>query len=86
MFTCYLCEKQPVFTRYFCDACTETRRIFSIYGANECREILRRVCIRECQQRENKINIELKKSKEEESQSDDCYYKKTRSKTKENKN
>lgn len=60
MFTCYLCSQETVYTSYFCSACSETRRIFSLYGAKECRDILKRVCIREPQQRNYKISAELK--------------------------
>ena len=61
IFTCYLCSQETVYTSYFCSACSETRRIFSLYGASECRDILKTVCIRAPQQRNYKISSILKK-------------------------
>ena len=73
MFTCYLCSQETVYTSYFCSACNETRMIFSLYGAKECRDILKRVCIREPVKRSYKISAELKK--EIESKGDETYIK-----------
>ena len=64
MWTCYLCEKETVIMTRFCEACQETKRIFAIYGASECRDILKRVCIRGKDQREYKLDGELKKIKD----------------------
>jgi len=60
MFSCYLCEKETCYTTFFCDTCREVKRIMNIYGNEECVNILRRVCIRDPQQREYKITDELK--------------------------
>mgnify|MGYP003137233809 CR=1 FL=1 len=60
MFVCYLCEKESVYTTFFCESCREVKRIMNIYGSEECVNILRRVCIRDPQQREYKITSELK--------------------------
>jgi hypothetical protein len=64
MFVCYLCEKESVYTTFFCDSCREVKRIMNIYGSEECVNILRRVCIRDPQQREYKIDNELKHTPE----------------------
>jgi len=77
MFTCYLCEKETVYTRYFCSDCNELKRILAVYGASECKDILRRVCIRGEEQRNYKISAELKK--EIESRGDETYFKKKKS-------
>jgi hypothetical protein len=61
MFQCYLCNESPVFLHYFCEPCTETRRILQVYGAEETRNIIKRVCVRDNAQRNFKISDELKK-------------------------
>ena len=61
MFNCYLCEEAPVYLSYFCAPCTETRRILQVYGAEETRNIIKRVCVRDNAQRNYKISSELKK-------------------------
>lgn len=61
IFTCYLCLKNPVYLTYFCEPCTELKRIMAVYGAQECRDILKTVCIRESPQRNYKISSLLKK-------------------------
>jgi len=61
VFTCYLCEKETVYLTRFCSPCNELKRILAIYGAEECRDILKRVCIRGQDQRDYKISAELKK-------------------------
>tara|TARA_E500000318_G_scaffold13276_1_gene12402 strand:- start:20353 stop:20619 length:267 start_codon:yes stop_codon:yes gene_type:complete len=87
VFTCYLCEKESVILTRFCEPCNELRRILSIYGAEECRDILKRVCIRGVEQREYKIKKELKDNKDitgdypKNNLSDESYIK-TRSKSK----
>lgn len=50
-----------------CEECIQIRRIISIYGRSEILNILKRICIREKDKRENKIKFEL---------GDDSYYKK----------
>ncbi len=60
MFSCYLCEKESCYTTFFCESCREVKRIMNIYGSEECVAILRRVCIRNTDQREYKITTELK--------------------------
>jgi len=61
MFNCYLCDAAPVYLTYFCAPCTETRRILQVYGAEETRNIIKRVCVRDNAQRNYKISSELKK-------------------------
>ena len=61
MFQCYLCNDSPVFLNYFCEPCTETRRILQVYGAEETRNIIKRVCVRDNAQRNFKISAELNK-------------------------
>ena len=69
-FTCYLCLKNPVYLTYFCAPCTETKRIMAVYGSEECRDILKRVCIRGKEQRCYKISNELKKEIEQKKKKD----------------
>lgn len=58
-----------------CEECTQIRRIISIYGRSEILDILKRICIREKDKRENKIKFEL---------GDDSYIKEVNWKKKEN--
>ena len=59
MFNCVLCQDAPCYLSNMCDECVQIRRIINLYGREECLNILRRVCIREKEQRDNKIAIEL---------------------------
>ncbi len=60
MFVCLLCEKESLLLHRFCDSCQVVKRIMNVYGSEECREILERVCIRDNEQRLRKINLEKK--------------------------
>ena len=60
MFHCLLCEKQTLLISRFCESCQVVKRIMNVYGSEECREILERVCIRDTEQRMRKINLEKK--------------------------
>lgn len=87
VFTCYLCEKESVILSRFCEPCKELKRILSIYGADECRNILKRVCIRGADKREYKIKQEIKDNKDitgdyPKNELSDNSYIKTRSKSK----
>tara|TARA_R110002153_G_scaffold102214_1_gene238833 strand:- start:466 stop:705 length:240 start_codon:yes stop_codon:yes gene_type:complete len=61
VFKCYLCSENSVYLSFFCEPCTETRRILQVYGAEETRNIIKRVCVRDNAQRSYKISSELKK-------------------------
>lgn len=60
MFSCLLCEKETLILNRFCESCHVVKRIMNVYGSEECREILERVCIRDTEQRMRKINLEKK--------------------------
>ena len=60
MFHCLLCEKQTLLISRFCESCQVVKRIMNVYGSEECKEILERVCIRDTEQRMRKINLEKK--------------------------
>jgi len=60
MFSCLLCEKEFLYVSRFCESCQVVKRIMNVYGSEECKEILQRVCIRDSDQRIRKINLEKK--------------------------
>tara|TARA_R110000765_G_scaffold257193_1_gene357480 strand:- start:181 stop:405 length:225 start_codon:yes stop_codon:yes gene_type:complete len=61
MISCKLCNKETVFIYNFCTTCEYIKRVVNIYGAEEVKGILERVCIRNTEQRNYKISSELKK-------------------------
>jgi len=61
MWSCVLCESETCYVSRFCDNCQTIKRILNVYGANEVKNILERVCIRNTEQRNYKISAELKK-------------------------
>ena len=75
MFKCYLCNESPVYLSYFCEPCNETRRILQVYGAEETRNIIKRICVRTNAQRSYKITAELKKDIENVKNTDESYIK-----------
>jgi len=60
---CYFCEKKAreSWGGYWCADCRKIKNILNIYGVEESLQILESVCIRNEQQRKNKINLEKKK-------------------------
>jgi len=60
---CYLCEKDYTekFFSYFCSDCREIKNIMNVYGKEKVKSIIKSCCIRNQQQIENKIEIELHK-------------------------
>jgi hypothetical protein len=65
MFECRICGETLLYN-YYCDDCSITRRICLTYGKKEVRDILEKVCLRNKQQRNNKINIIKEKLDKEE--------------------
>lgn len=61
VFNCGLCEVETCYLSRYCDKCQAIKRIINVYGHNEVLEILDNVCLRNPQQRQYKINDELKK-------------------------
>ena len=60
---CYFCEKESreYFTGYWCASCRELKNICNVYGYKRSLDILKKVCIRNEAQLENKIkNNEIK--------------------------
>jgi len=61
VFSCVLCQKETCFVSNFCETCEFIKRVCNIYGVDEVKQILERVCIRNTEQRNYKISAELKK-------------------------
>lgn len=61
MWNCYLCDEVTCYTTYFCKDCNYIKRILQCYGREEIKDIVTKVCIRNKQQRENKVDILKKK-------------------------
>jgi len=61
VFSCVLCQKETCFVSNFCETCEFIKRVCNIYGVDEVKQILERVCIRNKEQRNFKISAELKK-------------------------
>ena len=62
MFSCLLCEKNEeyLFVSKWCNSCREIKNIMNVYGAEKVNEIVKRVCVRNTTQINNKINLEKK--------------------------
>jgi len=60
VFSCVLCLKETCYVHNFCETCEFIKRVCNIYGADEVKNILDRVCIRNTEQRNYKIATELK--------------------------
>ena len=62
---CLLCEKKPVENWFgsFCSECRQIKNLGNVYGFERVLEILKKCCIRDESQLENKINNH-KKQKE----------------------
>lgn len=62
---CILCEKKPVENWFgsFCSECRQIKNLGNVYGFERVLEILKKCCIRDESQLENKINNH-KKQKE----------------------
>lgn len=65
VFSCVLCLKETCYVHNFCETCEFIKRVCNIYGADEVKNILDRVCIRNTEQRNYKIAAELKKEIED---------------------
>jgi len=74
MLSCYLCNSETVITSYFCDDCNYIKRILQCYGREEIKNIIKKVCIRNQKQMENKIEIikdKIEKPKKKEEKKED---------------
>lgn len=69
---CYFCEKKAreSWGGYWCEDCRKIKNILNIYGVEESLAILESVCIRNEQQRKNKINLVKKKIVKENAETD----------------
>lgn len=84
---CKLCEKKPTETWFgsFCSNCRQIKNLGNVYGFDRVLTILKKCCIRDEQQLENKIKNHKERlpSIPEELETDDSYTKpKTRGKSK----
>jgi len=62
-FNCYLCEKQRVWTTYFCDDCRKIKNIMNVYGSKDVLSIIETTCLRNQEQIGYKVNNLIKKKK-----------------------
>lgn len=60
VFSCYFCEKERVYTSYYCINCRKIKNICNVYGFEEVLDVLNKVCLRNEKQRQYKINDKLK--------------------------
>ena len=63
MFYCYLCERQRVYTTYFCEDCRKIKNVMNVYGAKDVLSIVEHTCLRNQQQIGYKVNDIIKKKK-----------------------
>ena len=62
-FNCYLCEKNRVWTTYFCDDCRKIKNIMNVYGSKDVLSIIETTCLRNQEQIGYKVNNIIKKKK-----------------------
>ena len=62
MFLCYLCEKERVYTSYFCEDCRKIKNIMNVYGKDDVLSILQTACLRDQNQIGYKLNKMIKDS------------------------
>ena len=62
MFLCYLCEKERVYTSYFCEDCRKIKNIMNVYGKDDVLSILQTACLRDQTQIGYKLNKMIKDS------------------------
>ena len=62
MFLCYLCEKERVYTSYFCEDCRKIKNIMNVYGKDDVLSILQTACLRDQTQIGYKLNKMIKES------------------------
>ena len=55
-FNCYLCEKQRVWTTYFCVGCRKIKSIMNVYGSKDVLSIIETTCLRSQEQIGYKVN------------------------------
>tara|TARA_R110000787_G_scaffold150750_2_gene264674 strand:+ start:2431 stop:2670 length:240 start_codon:yes stop_codon:yes gene_type:complete len=74
---CTFCETETVYICKFCDDCRIIKNIGNVYGFKEIKNILESVCIRNAEQKQRKIKVELKKEIESKKiYGDESYIKK----------
>ena len=66
MFSCLLCENETCYVSKWCDSCREIKNIMNVYGAKNVNNIVKRVCVRNQDQVNNKIKLEKDKQDKEE--------------------
>lgn len=62
MFLCYLCEKERVYTNYFCEDCRKIKNIMNVYGKEDVLSILQTACLRDQTQIGYKLDKMIKNS------------------------
>tara|TARA_R110001599_G_C12185572_1_gene654448 strand:- start:537 stop:809 length:273 start_codon:yes stop_codon:yes gene_type:complete len=60
VFSCYLCEKESVYTTWFCDDCRKVKHIMNCYGKEGVLSILNKTCLRDNKQVGYKIDTIIK--------------------------
>ena len=63
MLWCKLCKEEHVFTTYLCEGCQKIKHMMNIYGSKRVHEILENVLVRNNDQQERKVKMELTKEK-----------------------
>ena len=63
MIWCKLCKEQHVYTTYLCETCQRIKHIMNIYSSERVHEVLENVLVRNKEQQERKLKIELNKEK-----------------------
>ncbi len=64
VFECKLCEKETCLTTHVCEKCRRIKHLINLYE-DRVYEVLEEVLVRTNKQQENKIQLEIKKEKEE---------------------
>ena len=58
MFSCLLCENEVCYVSKWCVGCREIKNIMNVYGAEKVLDIVKRVCVRNGEQLNRKIEME----------------------------
>ena len=66
VFNCLLCESETCYVSKWCENCREIKNIMNVYGYKKVNEILKRVCVRNGEQINRKIEIEKETLNKEE--------------------
>ncbi len=70
MFSCLLCENETCYISKWCEGCREIKNIMNVYGAVKVNEIVKRVCVRNGEQLNKKIELEKETINKEEDENE----------------